>query len=30
MSPSEESDKFRLPRWGYGKFDGFWPKKARE
>ncbi|MBR4332576.1 MAG: hypothetical protein IKP72_07870, partial [Clostridia bacterium] len=18
----------RLPRWGYGKFEGFWPKKA--
>ena len=21
---------FRLPRWGYGKFEGFWPKKAWE
>ena len=25
-----KADKLRLPRWGYGKFEGFWPKKARE
>ena len=23
-------DKLRLPRWGYDKFEGFWPKKAWE
>ena len=23
-------NKLRLPRWGYEKFEGFWPKKARE
>ena len=23
-------NKFRLPRWGYDKFEGFWPKKAWE
>ena len=25
-----KADKFRLVRWGDGKFEGFWPKKARE
>ena len=24
------ADKFRLLRWGYEKFEGFWPKKAWE
>ena len=28
--PLEIKDKFRLPRWGDEKFEGFWPKKARE
>ena len=26
----EKADKLRLPRWGYEKLEGFWPKKARE
>ena len=25
-----KADKLRLPRWGDGEFEGFWPKKARE
>ena len=25
-----KADKFRQPRRGYGKFEGFWPKKAWE
>jgi len=25
-----KADKFRLARWGDGKFEGFWPKKAWE
>ena len=25
-----KADKLRLVRWGDGKFEGFWPKKARE
>ena len=25
-----KADKLRLPRWGDGMFEGFWPKKARE
>ena len=25
-----KENKLRLPRWGYEKFDGFWPKKVRE
>ena len=24
------ANKFRQPRWGYEKFEGFWPKKAWE
>ncbi len=23
-----KEDNARLPRWDYGKFEGFWPKKA--
>ena len=30
LSKQWRESKFRLPRWGYGKFEGFWPKKARE
>ena len=30
MTPLEETNSLRLPRWGYGKFEGFWPKKARK
>ena len=25
-----KADKFHLTRWSDGKFEGFWPKKARE
>ena len=25
-----KAGKLRLARWGYGKFEGFWSKKARE
>ena len=30
LSPLGRKSKFRLTRWGYGKFEGFWPKKALE
>ena len=30
LSKQWRESKFRLPCWGYGKFEGFWPKKARE
>ncbi len=26
--PLEETDNFRLLRWGLRKIEGFWPKKA--
>ena len=26
----EETNSLRLLRWGYEKFEGFWPKKARK
>ena len=30
ITPLEETNSLRLPRWGYEKYEGFWPKKARK